>query len=281
MKKIDESAINSQTGMLSPSGVLQHLQNAYTDLFGYLGAIIASNSGINGTGLFIIDGVSPVLASGTLTFNNGLIYYSGELFYIASGSVSISTTSVFTIQNNFFTGANADPVLFTDGTSRNVLQIRTMTIRDASSIPGGETTTGINALGGSVKYVPKGGGYISSNTALSTSLGTSDTNIKTNITAVKTAFLTNLEFTISMRINFGTPSDFIVITLYNRDTLVVYETFLNSIVTNSQQMMNFTFIVQNIPATTVFNIKAKTGINTATLEALVISVREIGLGVNQ
>lgn len=281
MKKIDESAINSQNGMLSPSGVLQHLQNSYTDLFGYLGAIIASNSGINGTGLFVIDGVSPVLSSGTLTFNNGLIFYNGELFYVAAGTVAISTTSVFTIQNNFFTGANADPVLFTDGTSRNVLQIRTMTIRDASSIPGGETTTGINALGSSVKYSPKGGGYLYSNTALSTALTTSFVNIKTNVIPVKTAWLTNLEFTISMRIDSGTPSDFINIQLYNRDTLAVYESFLNTIVTNSQQMMNFTFIVLNVPATTAFNISAKTLIYPATLESLVISVREIGLGVNQ
>jgi hypothetical protein len=281
MKKIDESAINSQTGMLSPSGVLQHLQNSYTDLFGYLGAIIASNSGINGTGLFIIDGVSPVLAAGTLTFGNGLIYYNGELFYIASGSVVITTTSVFTIQNNYFTGANADPVLFTDGTSRNVLQIRTMTIRDSSSIPGGETTTGINALGGSVKYSPKGGGYIYSNTSLSILLNTSDVNIKTNIIPVKTAFLTNLEFTISIRVNSGTPNDIVSITLYNRDTLAVYETFLNTVVTTNPQMMNYTFIVQNVPSTTAFNLSAKMLTGAVYVESLVIAVREIGLGVNQ
>ena len=136
MKKIDESAINSQIGMFSPGGVLQFLQDAIKDT-----VEMALDVSINPVVYpdttntpYILRGVFQTVSGSSYQSTSGFIKYNGELFYVPATSFTFSSTPVLCLNTQYNNiAANADPVLFTDGTSRNVLQTRTMQIVDGTS----------------------------------------------------------------------------------------------------------------------------------------------------
>jgi len=139
MKKIDESAINSQTGMLSPSGVLQFLQDETKDTIEILSDAIIGDSytypDASNTAL-VLQGCNQYTGSSTYNIRQGVIKYNGELFYVPQANFNPTGTQqavvvLVTSFNNV--SASADPVLFTDGTSRNILQTRTMQVVAGSS----------------------------------------------------------------------------------------------------------------------------------------------------
>ena len=142
MKKIDESAINSQIGMLSPGGLLQFLQDAIKDntlniILGLTQNITSSSTGV----VYVLNGAVNLSAipSTQWSSDEGVAFYNNELFYI---QLSILTTlvnhAVVVLDTSFNNiSANADPVLFTDSVSRNVLQTRTLKIVDGTSATAG------------------------------------------------------------------------------------------------------------------------------------------------
>jgi hypothetical protein len=142
MKKIDESAINSQTGMLSPSGVLQFLQDMTKDSI--LNSLIGNwkNISTSSGGVIVFNGAANInFSSPTTTWRSfeGVALYNGELFYVPAANLGtfVNTPVVVLVTSFNNIAANADPVLFTDGTSRNVLQTRTMQIVDGTSATSG------------------------------------------------------------------------------------------------------------------------------------------------
>lgn len=141
MKQIDESAINSQNGMLSPGGVLQFLQTMTKDSI--LNTLIGTwkNIGTSTSGVIVLNGVGNLSAipSTQWVSNEGVALYNGELFYIPASTLTTLTNHAVVVLSTTFNNiaANADPVLFTDGTSRNVLQTRTLQIVDGTSATAG------------------------------------------------------------------------------------------------------------------------------------------------
>ena len=136
MKKIDESAINSQTGMLNPGGVLQFLQDTIKDTVEMALDVAVNNLFYPNTANipYILKGVLQTVSGSSYSSTSGIIQYNGELFYVPATSFTFSNIPVlcFNTQYNNI-AANADPVLFTDSISRNVLQTRTMQIVDGTS----------------------------------------------------------------------------------------------------------------------------------------------------
>jgi hypothetical protein len=138
MKKIDESAINSQTGMLSPSGVLQFLQDESKDAAELLTNAMVGDSYVYpdlANTAVVIQGCNQYTAGGAFNAKEGIIKYNGELFYVPVTHITtlVNTPVVVLVTSYNNVAANADPILFTDGTSRNVLQTRTMQIVDGTS----------------------------------------------------------------------------------------------------------------------------------------------------
>lgn len=142
MKKIDESAISGTVGMPIKSGVLQHLQDATQDaaLLSYIAALglgIGYSNPSNTTPT-ILKGVYDGSGGGTFSCSDGILMYQGELFYLPATTFAITATPVVCLDiqyNNL--AANADPVLFTDGNSRKVLQTRQLSVVDGSSSTSG------------------------------------------------------------------------------------------------------------------------------------------------
>jgi hypothetical protein len=140
MKRIDESAINSQVGMLSPSGVLQFLQDAIKDSVEMAASISRGANGLTypdtSNTAYVVQGLLDVSAYFPPDHFNlaGIISFNGELFYCPSARFTPAATPVLvydTQYNNI--AANADPVLFTDGSSRNILQTKRMAVVDGNS----------------------------------------------------------------------------------------------------------------------------------------------------
>jgi hypothetical protein len=167
MKQIDESAINSQNGMLSPSGVLQFLQTMTKDSVQNLIIGLSQNISSTASGVFALSGISNLSGTPSTQWlsNEGVAYYNGELFYVPVSNLTILVNiPVVVLATNFNNVApNADPVLFTDGTARNVLQTRTLQIVDGTSATAGYICDAsalkfITNIGSSTQYVQNGAG---------------------------------------------------------------------------------------------------------------------------
>jgi hypothetical protein len=140
MKKIDESAISGTVGMPIKSGVLSFLQDAYRDMGEMLMVVYSAANLYPDTANtpYILRGVYQTVSGSNYSSTAGFVRYNGELFYVPATSFVFGLTPVLCISvanNNI--AANADPVLFTDGNSRNVLQTRTMQVVDGSSATAG------------------------------------------------------------------------------------------------------------------------------------------------
>jgi hypothetical protein len=140
MKKIDESAISGTVGMPIKSGVLSFLQDAYRDMGEMLMGVYSAANLYPDTANYpyILRGVYQTVSGSSYSSTAGFIRYNGELFYVPATSFTFGATPVLCINianNNI--AANADPVLFTDGNSRNVLQTRIMQVVDGSSATAG------------------------------------------------------------------------------------------------------------------------------------------------
>lgn len=138
MKKIDESAINSQNGMLNPSGVLQFLQDETKDAVELLTNAMVGDTFVypdTANTALVIQGCNQYTAGGNFNAREGIIKYNGELFYVPVTHINTLVNTPVLVLSTAFNNiaANADPVLFTDSISRNVLQTRTMQIVDGTS----------------------------------------------------------------------------------------------------------------------------------------------------
>jgi hypothetical protein len=78
-------------------------------------------------------GVVDTSAGSVCTISAGAVIWNEELFFIPATTFSFTNIPVAVISTSYVLGANADPVLMTDGNNRNVHAIRTIHIVDGSN----------------------------------------------------------------------------------------------------------------------------------------------------
>jgi hypothetical protein len=68
-------------------------------------------------------------------FTEGLIYYDNELYYVPAATFTTTGPEVVvaTITTAYISSASFDPVLFTDGSSHNIHQNKTIVLSDGNS----------------------------------------------------------------------------------------------------------------------------------------------------
>lgn len=125
MRKLDVSAINISNGMPLKSGPFTHLQTAYQEaisaaIIGWIGVTYDS------TKTYILRGCINSGSGSNYVISSGILFFNGEVYYsdAATFTTSGSNVAVGTITTTYYSGTEADPVDFTDGTPRNIHQIR-------------------------------------------------------------------------------------------------------------------------------------------------------------
>ena len=161
MRKIDLSAITTTIGLPAKAGVWRHLQLASQDTLAAL-----ASSMINGsTSPYILYGCINTGTGSTYTISAGAIYLGGEIYLVdaASFTVTGSNIAVGTITVTSYTGSDADPITFTDGTPRSVLNIRKIVFAGNLSGSGAVDYSALSYLNTYNSYLPA---FTSSNQAV-------------------------------------------------------------------------------------------------------------------
>jgi hypothetical protein len=135
MKKLDLSAVTTSIGFPVKHGTMDHLQSAYQEALAAL-AKSTIGSSYDATKVYILYGcVATGTDPGARTFSAGAVFYNGEVYLVDAASFipGGSLVSIGTITTTFYSSAISDPVIFTDGISRNVHQIRKIVISAGAS----------------------------------------------------------------------------------------------------------------------------------------------------
>lgn len=124
MKKLDTSSISDSSELPIKSGTLDHIQSAYQEAIAQ--PIISSIVNYDSSKIYILYGLINSGSGANYNISSGAVFYSGEVFLVDAASGTLTGANVVTgiLGTTFFIGSNADPVVFTDGVSRNVHQIR-------------------------------------------------------------------------------------------------------------------------------------------------------------
>lgn len=110
---------------------LDFLQNANIETFLALPAFSSRAAFNSGNPVVLYGCQRQDLGAGNYKFFTGYVYYSGEIYSFAGiNSIAIAGTAQFkiTVTND----GTADPVEFTDGISRNVHNVRKLTMTDGA-----------------------------------------------------------------------------------------------------------------------------------------------------
>lgn len=133
MRKLDTSYASSTVGQPVKSGTMDHLQLAYQEALTAIGqALIGLDPDLSN--YFRLWGCKNSGSGLNYVISAGAIWYNGEVFLVPAASFTAASGQVGV--GNFqttFNGTNADPVLFTDGQSRNVHQIRQLVFSAGTS----------------------------------------------------------------------------------------------------------------------------------------------------
>lgn len=131
MKKIDTQFILANTGMPIKSGSIDHIFNALSDTC--VATYKTLNNNYDPTRPNVMYGIVDTSTGSVCTISAGAVIWNEELFFVPATSFSFTNIPVAVISTSYVLGANADPVLMTDGVSRNVHAIRTIEIVDGSN----------------------------------------------------------------------------------------------------------------------------------------------------
>lgn len=134
MKKIDTSVISSTAGMPAKAGVLNHFLQADQETVQAIGNSLLGPY-YDPAKIYVLWGCNNTGSGLTYIISSGAVFYNGEIFLITATSfvASAGQVAVGNIDTAFATSAIGDPVQFTDGSTHNVLQIRTMALSAATS----------------------------------------------------------------------------------------------------------------------------------------------------
>lgn len=137
MRKINPSFITSAAKQPFTQGTWTHLQLAYQEA---ISAMVQQTIGIayDPTKVYILFGcVATGTDPGARTFTAGAVFFDGEVYLVPAASYTSSGSNVavgtIVITPYTGTGGNADPLEFTDLSTHNVHDIRTMNITAAAS----------------------------------------------------------------------------------------------------------------------------------------------------
>lgn len=131
MKKIDTQFILANTGMPIKSGSIDHIFNALSDTC--VATFNTLNNNYDPTRPNVMYGIVDTSTGSVCTISAGAVIWNEELFFVPATSFSFTNVPVAVISTSYVLGANADPVLMTDGVNRNVHAIRTIEIVDGSN----------------------------------------------------------------------------------------------------------------------------------------------------
>lgn len=136
MKKILTDGITGGIGQPVKSGTLEHLQNAYKELFDIAVKTIQGGE-IADSVPRTLYGVGNNGSGANYDITAGAVLYNGQVYLVPATTFTAATGAVFVITTSYNTGATADPVTMTDGSFRNVHQNQIIEVVDGdSSTPG-------------------------------------------------------------------------------------------------------------------------------------------------
>ncbi len=128
MRKTNTSAIAGTTGMPLKAGTLEHTQQAYTEAIAQ--AVIGLiGPGYSPTQMYILSGCVRTGSGANYIISAGSVFYGGEVYLTNSANFTLTAGQVaigeYTL--SFNVSPRADGVEFTDGVTRSIHEIRTVT----------------------------------------------------------------------------------------------------------------------------------------------------------
>lgn len=131
MKKIDTQYVLGNTGMPIKSGSVDHIFNALSDTC--VATYKTLNNNYDPTKPNVMYGVVNTSTGSVCTISAGAVIWNEELFFVPATTFSFTNIPVAVISTSYVISPNADPVLMTDGVSRNVHAVRIIEIVDGSN----------------------------------------------------------------------------------------------------------------------------------------------------
>ena len=122
MRKINLNYITTGIGMPIKSGTIKLIQDAYTEVITAVVRGIISGGQYDYSKPYILFGCKNTGVGSNYIISNGAVFYDGEVYLTdaATFTISGSDVAIGVITRTQIYGADADPVLFTDGINRTV-----------------------------------------------------------------------------------------------------------------------------------------------------------------
>lgn len=133
MRNLKLTDITTGVGMPIKSGALKHIQLAYKEVLDYLTrGIVGTYDNTKG---YVLFGCENSGAGSSYNISAGAIFYNGEIYLVDATTFTTSggNVPVCTITTTYYTGTDADGVVFTDSVTRNVHEIRKIVIASGAS----------------------------------------------------------------------------------------------------------------------------------------------------
>jgi len=134
MKKLDVSSVTDSARFPIKSGTLAFLQQAYGEA---LEGIIISLIGptYSTATMYVLSGCVNTGSGSNYTISGGYVFFNGEIYSVPSAGFSTTGTDVpvFVLLSTFVMAINADPVTFTDNSTKNVHNIRQVLVQSGAS----------------------------------------------------------------------------------------------------------------------------------------------------
>jgi hypothetical protein len=125
MRKIKTSDIAGAAGMRVKKGTLDHLQTSYKEIAETMVRARIGDSYSTSAG-YLLYGLKRTGTGLVFNVTAGALFLNGEIYLVDSFSftAAVGETAVGTITTTYFTDPTADPVQFSDGSNKNIHEIR-------------------------------------------------------------------------------------------------------------------------------------------------------------
>lgn len=136
MKSIVLSDITTSAAAKIKKGTIDHMQDALAEMLVYFAnAIGGQNLDPTLTQCYVLAGCVNSGSGSNYIYSAGLIMYNNEVYYVPSATFTLGggQTVVATITTAYITGAEYDPVEFSDGSSHNIHKNRTIVLTNATA----------------------------------------------------------------------------------------------------------------------------------------------------
>lgn len=126
MRKLDNTPQSDTLGMPVKAGIWEHLQLAYQEAINAISLSLVGPSYLATKGYILFgcvnsgSGLNYVISAGAIFYNGEVYLVDAKTFTADGGQVAVAAIATTQYTN----GDRADPIQFTDGGNRNVLNIR-------------------------------------------------------------------------------------------------------------------------------------------------------------